>query len=122
MTKKEIILNGNKYPVIFTMQTIMGFEDIIGHSFLNENFATFKPKVAIIIAAHIATLGENEDTKIKFDDFSNIDKMEGMNEIIAAFNVVMELANEFFHVPAIEKERQEKDSKKKGKKERDEKN
>ena len=89
MTKKEIILNGNKYPVIFTMQTIMGFEDIIGHSFLNENFATFKPKVAIIIAAHIATLGEDEDTKIKFDDFSNIDKMEGMNEIIAAFNVVM---------------------------------
>lgn len=116
MTQKEITLNGKTYPVVFTMKTIIGFEDIIGHSFFDEKtFSTFKVRIALIIAAYAATLDEDKDAEISFTDFANIESVEGMNEVMQAFNTVMDLSKNFFHIPDVEKG---KEKKKKGEKEK----
>ena len=111
MVTKDITLNGKTYPVVFTMKTIMGFEDIIGHSFFNEKtFSTFKVRIALIIAAIVAA---DDKVEITFEELGAIDTLEGMNDIVKAFNTVMELSAAFFHLPAVEQQ-EEKKRKKKG--------
>lgn len=106
MIQKEIKLNGKTYPVVFNMKAIIGFEDIIGHSFFEETtFSTFKARIALIIAAIIAA---NDKVEITFDELVNIDTVEGMNDIVKAFNTVMSQSADFFHLPAVEEKEEKK--------------
>ena len=99
MTKKEITLNGKTYPVVFTIKTMMGFENIVGHSFFDEkSFSLFRVRMAIVIAAILAA---NKDADITFDELADIDDMEGLNELVVAFNTVMKMSAEFFHIPEV---------------------
>ena len=99
MTKKEITLNGKTYPVVFTIKTMMGFENIVGHSFFDEKtFSSFNVRMAIIIAAILAA---NKNADIPFDEWADIDDMEGLNEFVVAFNTVMKMSAEFFHIPEV---------------------
>ena len=47
MTQKKIKMAGKTYPVVFTLKTMMNFEEITGKSFFNENFETMKSRIAL---------------------------------------------------------------------------
>ena len=99
MTQKEITINGKTFPVVFTVKTIMGFEDITGKSFFGEKFRTIGNKTALVFAAIIAA---DEKADLTMDDLMNADQVETLNDIGNAFTTVNELADEFFHIPAVE--------------------
>ena len=101
MTKKEIIINGKQYPVIFDMQTIMNFEEVTsGKSFFTENLTTLKNRIALIIAAVTAA---DENTQLEVKDITGNRSMAEVQQIIAAYTVIDSLAAEFFKIPEIEK-------------------
>ena len=102
MTKKEITINGQQYPVEFTMQTMMNFETITkGKSFFKSNFDTLEDKIAIIAAA-VFTADDKSDITVEAivgnKDFAAV------QQIIAAFNIVAEVMEPFFKIPEIEKQ------------------
>ena len=101
MTKKEITIKGKQYPVAFDMQTIMNFEEVTeGKSFFTENHLTLKNRIALIIAAVTAA---DKDTPLEVKDLVGSRTLEDVQEIIAAYNVIDQLAAEFFKIPEIEK-------------------
>ena len=51
MKQKEVTINGVQYPVVFTLDTLFGVEDIIGGSFFEANFGTLKNRMALVLAA-----------------------------------------------------------------------
>jgi hypothetical protein len=102
---KEITLKGKTYPVSFNMKTLIGFEDCMGTSIFGEKFATIKAKAALVVAA---VKSAKKDAAIDFERVLDIDDVNELNELIQAFNVVIEMSSEFFHVPAIEKIEAEK--------------
>ena len=101
MNKKEITINGKTYPVIFDMQTIMNFEEVTGgKSFFTENLTTLKNRIALIIAAVTAA---DENTSLEVKDITGNRTMAEVQQIIAAYAVIDQLAAEFFKIPEIEK-------------------
>ena len=99
MKQKEITINGKKYPVVFNMKTILGYEQISGKSFFGEDFSKMSERLALIVAA-VVSAGSKEELSI--DEMINADKMELVQEIIAAHNVVIGMVNEFFKKPDVE--------------------
>ena len=99
MTQKEITINGQSYPIVFNMQTILNFEEISNKSFFGEDFNKLKDRIALIISAVLAA---NKDTSLTIEDMIQTDRFSVMQEIFTAYAIVMELANEFFKVPAVE--------------------
>ena len=99
MTEKTIKIAGKEYPVIFNMQTILNFEEGAKKSFFGEKFDRTWERLVLISAAiyaktkkptlNIEDLIENADSKI-------------FGDINAAFATIMELAGEFFEIPAVE--------------------
>jgi hypothetical protein len=96
---KEITINGKTYPVVFNMKTILGYEQISGKSFFGEDFSKMSERLALIVAAVISAGGKEE---LSIDDMINADKLEAVNEIIAAYNVVIGMVNKFFKKPDVE--------------------
>ena len=99
MNTKEITINGKKYPVVFNMKTILGYEQISGKSFFGEDFSKMSERLALITAAVVSAGGKEE---LSIDDMINADKLELVQEIIAAYNVVIGMVNEFFKKPEVE--------------------
>ena len=99
MNTKEITINGKTYPVVFNMKTILGYEEISGKSFFGEDFSKMSERLALITAAVISAGGKEE---LSIDDMINADKLELVQEIIAAYTVVIEMVNEFFKKPDVE--------------------
>jgi cell division protein ZapA (FtsZ GTPase activity inhibitor) len=99
MKQKEITINGKAYPVVFSIKTMMGFEDITGKTFFGETFRSIGDKTALVFAAIIAA---DDKTKLTFDELMNADTVDVLNDIGTAFNKINELANEFFKIPAVE--------------------
>lgn len=99
MTTKKITINGKEYPVVFTMKTILTFEENTNKSFFGEQFETLRNRMAIIYSAVVAA---DQETSFTLDDMMNIDNMQGMKDVLEAFTLVMEMASEFFKVPEIE--------------------
>lgn len=99
--KKEITINGKNYPIVFNMKTMMNFEEISGKSFFGEEFAHLKERIALIIAAVLAA---NENTTLTAEEMIEAQDLKALQEILAAYQIVMELAGEFFKVPDIEKQ------------------
>ena len=105
---KEITINGKKYPVVFNMKTILGYEQISGKSFFGEDFAKMSERLALIVAAVISA---DSKADISIDDMINADTMELVQEILTAYTVVIDMVNEFFKKPDVEPKQEEEGDK-----------
>jgi hypothetical protein len=99
MTQKEIKIADKTYPVVFTLKTMMNYEEITGNSFFNENFETMKSRIALIISAIIAA---DPNTDINVEQLAGAETWEAAQEIINAYVAVMELSAKFFKIPEVE--------------------
>jgi len=94
MKQKEITINGKQYAVAFSLQTIMGYEEITeGKSFFEASFKTVKEQVALIVAAAFTA---DENTNISVDDILGAKNLEAYKQIADAFVIVSELMGYFF--------------------------
>ncbi len=99
MTQKEITINGKTYPIVFTMDTMMNFEEIADKSFFEIDLKRLKDRLAIIMAAVITA---DDKTKLTVEELRGNGDLEAVQQIIAAFNIVMEASTEFFKIPSVE--------------------
>ena len=116
MTQKEITLQGKTYPIDFTMKTIMKFEEIVDKSFFGtpekpEDFHKTTDRMALIYAA-VETADEKHDLTI--EKMAGDMGLQAVKDIIAAFGIVMNLANEFFELPKVTQEEDKADEPKEG--------
>ena len=101
MKQKEVTINGAQYPVVFTLDTLFGVEDIIGGSFFEANFGTLKNRMALVLAAIYSA---DDKADITVDQLKAMEPMQMITDITAAFVAVSELMNEFFRIPEAEKQ------------------
>lgn len=99
MQQKEITIGGKQYPVVFTLQTMMNFEEIAGKSFFGESFDGFKERIALIISAVLAA---DEKADITVEQMTNAETWQQAQDIIKAYVAVMELSAKFFNIPEVE--------------------
>ena len=100
MQKKNITINGKEYPIVFTMDTLMNFEAIVGKSFFETDFKTLKDRMALVCAAVITA---NENTDLTIDALKGNNDLKAIQQIIEAYNIVTVVMGEFFHVPDVVK-------------------
>ena len=101
MNQKTITIQGKQYPVNFTMQTLLNFEEIANISFFDAKFKKTTERMAVVIAACLAA---DENANITIDTLLGGNDYDALKEVIAAFNIVMELSAVFFNIPEIEKQ------------------
>lgn len=101
MKQKEVTISGKTYPVVFNMKTITGFEEIVNHSFFDDDFTKMASRMAIVLAAIFSA---DKDADIEAKDMLNAENWEIVKDIIEAYTVVMNIAHEFFKVPESEKQ------------------
>lgn len=100
---KEITIAGKQYPIDFTMETIMKFEEITDKSFFGtdekpEDFRKTTDRIALIYAA-VATANENHDLTIaKITGNKSLEDLKAINQ---AFVIIMPLVTEFFKIPKV---------------------
>lgn len=99
MKQNFIKINGVEYPVVFTLLTMSNFEEITNKAFFEANLLTTNNRIAIVIAAALAA---DKDTELTFEGMRGNETFDDYKQIVAAFNTVMELANDFFKVPGVE--------------------
>lgn len=99
MKKNYITINGVNYPVVFTLLTMSNFEEITNKGFFEVNLLTTNNRIAIVIAAALAA---DKNTKLTVEEMRGQETFDDYKQIVAAFNTVMELANDFFKVPGVE--------------------
>ena len=98
---KEISINGQLYPIVFDMQTMMNFEAISnGKSFFKSKFDTIEDRIAIIAAA---VYSANKDSDLTIEAIVGKKDFAAIKQIIDAFALVSEEMEQFFFVPEIEK-------------------
>lgn len=102
MKLNYIDINGVAYPVVFTMLTMTNFEAIINKGFFKADWNKTTERMALIIAAALAA---DENTKLNIETLRGKDSFDDYKQIVTAFNVVMTMANEFFEIPAVEKDK-----------------
>lgn len=107
MEKKEITIGGKTYPVEFTFQALLNFEEIAGKSFFETDFKKLKDRIALIAAAAYAA---NEKTKLTVEDIMGTKDLKAIQDITAAFVIVMDLMNEYFEIPKVVQEAEERES------------
>lgn len=107
MKKTEITIAGVQYPVKFEFQTLLNFEQITNRSFFETNFSKLVDRMALVMSA---VLTADEDTSLTIDLMKGNGDYNAVKEIIAAYNVVMELAGEYFKVPEVVKESEAKET------------
>lgn len=100
MNQKEITINGQQYPVVFTMDTLMNFERIVSKSFFEADFKTLVDRMALIFAAVITA---NEKTTLTVQAMKGDNDLKALQQIIPAYNIVAALMGEFFEVPEVVK-------------------
>ena len=100
MQKKNITINGKEYPIVFTMDTLMNFETIVGKSFFETDFKTLKDRMALVCAAVITA---NENTDLTIDALKGNNDLKAIQQIIKAYNIVTVVMGEFFQVPDVVK-------------------
>lgn len=100
MQKKNITINGKEYPIVFTMDTLMNFETIVGKSFFETDFKTLKDRMALVCAAVITA---NENTDLTIDALKGNNDLKAIQQIIEAYNIVTVVMGEFFEVPDVVK-------------------
>ena len=101
MKQKEVTINGAQYPVVFTLDTLFGVEDITNGSFFDVNFGTLKNRMALVLAAIYSA---DDKADISVDALKAMEPMQMIRDITAAFVAVSELMTEFFRIPEAEKQ------------------
>ena len=104
MTQKEITIGGNTYPVVFNLDAMMNFEEIADKQFFKANFDHLKDRMALVFAA---VLSANEKTTLTIEKMKGDGTIDAVKEIVAAYNIVMDLAGEFFKIPKVVAEEEE---------------
>ena len=99
MKQNYITINGKDYPVIFTLLTLSNFEEITKQGFFEANLNTVNNRMAIIVAAAIAA---DKDTKLTIEELRGKETFDDYLQITKAYNVIMVLAQDFFHIPKVE--------------------
>lgn len=94
---KEIILQGNTYPVVFDMRTMTNYEEITQKSFFGNTFEKLTEKIALVVAAILSANGKAD---IDIDALTKLD-WPGIKEVTKAFNDIMELSMEYFDIPKV---------------------
>lgn len=97
--QKEITIQGKKYPVAFNMQAIINFEEIAQKSFFGVAFDRLSDRIALIVSAAFAA---DKEADLTVEAVMGAQDLDAVNNIIAAYNVVMELMSEFFKKPDVE--------------------
>lgn len=111
MNKKEITIGGKTYPIDFTMQAIMLFEEVTDKSFFDTNFNKTTDRMALIYAA---VMNADKKADITVEKITGNMDLQAVKDIIAAFGTVMNLANDFFKLPKVTEEEDKADEPKKG--------
>ena len=111
MKQKEVTINGVKYPVVFTLDTLFGVEDITGGSFFDVNFGTLKNRMAVVLAAIYSA---DDKADITVDALKAMEPMQMIRDITAAFVTVSMLMNEFFKIPEVEQQNEPEPEKTEG--------
>ena len=109
MTQKEITIGGVSYPVVFNLDAMMNFEEIADKQFFKANFEHLKDRMAVVYAA---VLSANDKTTLTIQKMKGDGTIDAVKEIVTAYNIVMDLAGEFFKIPTVvaEEENLEKQS------------
>ena len=103
MIQKEITLQGKTVPVVFGMGTILAFEEITDESFFGKNFIKLKDRIALTFAAIYSA---DNKTEIKVEDLMESDNFVEVNK---ATVVVMEMMMEYFKLPKVVAEAEQKE-------------
>ena len=111
MKQKEVTINGVQYPVVFTLDTLFGVEDILGGSFFEANFGTLKNRMALVLAAIYSA---DDKADITVDQLKAMEPLKMIQDVTAAFVAVSELMNEFFRIPETEKQNEPEPEKSEG--------
>jgi hypothetical protein len=104
MKKTEITIAGQQYPVQFDFQTLLNFENITKKSFFGATFEMTTERMALIMAA---VLSADENTSLTIEGMVGQKDWEAVKEIITAYGIIMNLANDFFHIPEVVKQSEE---------------
>ena len=105
--KKEITIGGVQYPVEFTFQALLNFEQITKKSFFETDFKMITNRIALIAAAVYAA---DEKTKLTVDTIMAGKDLKAIQDITAAFVIVMDLCNEYFEIPKVVQEAEEREA------------
>ena len=98
MTTSEITINGKQYPVVFSMKTIISFEEIANKSFFGVTFDKTTDRIALIVAAILAA---DEKSPIKIEDVMGNQDVAAIKQISEAFLIILNMSTEFFGIPAV---------------------
>lgn len=104
MKTKEITIAGKQYPVAFDFQTLLNFENITKKSFFGITFEMTTERMALIMAA---VLSADENTSLTIEGMVGQKDWDAVKEIITAYGIIMNLANDFFHIPEVVKQSEE---------------
>jgi hypothetical protein len=105
--KKEVTIGGVQYPVEFTFQALLNFEEIAEKSFFETDFKKLKDRIALIAAAVYAA---DEKTKLTVDTIMAGKDLKAIQGITAAFVIVMDLCNEYFEIPKVVQDAEEREA------------
>lgn len=104
MQEKEITLNGKPVTVSFKLTTLLTYEEITDRNFFGEQFEKLKERIALIYAAIYTA---DSETTITVDDILSADNWQ---EIADAFTTVMQMAGEFFKLPKVIADAEEREA------------
>lgn len=107
MTRKNITINNQQVPVVVDFQTLLNFENLTEKSFFETDFKRLYDRIALIAAAVISA---NEKTTLTVDDIMGQKDLQAIHDITANFNVVMELVGEFFELPKVVKDAEQREA------------
>lgn len=105
MKQNFIKINGVEYPVVFNLLTISNFEEITNKGFFEANLNKINERMDIVMAAALAA---DEDTSLTIDIMRGNESLDDYKQIVEAYSVVMLLANDFFNIPEVEKDKEDK--------------
>ena len=102
--QKEITLNGKSVAVDFMLTTLLTYEEITDSNFFGEQFDRLKERIALIYAAIYTA---DRETTITVDDILSTDNWQ---EIADAFTTVMQMAGDFFKLPKVIADAEEREA------------
>lgn len=105
MKQNFIKINGVEYPVVFNLLTMSNFEEITNKGFFEANLNKINERMAFVMAAVLAA---DKDTSLTIDIMRGKETLEDYKQIVEAYSVVILLANDFFNIPEVEKDKEEK--------------
>ena len=105
--KKEITIGGVQYPVEFTFQALLNFEQITKKSFFETDFKMITDRIALIAAAVYAA---DEKSKLTVDTIMAGKDLKAIQDITAAFAIVTDLCNEYFEIPKVVQDAEDREA------------